>query len=93
MTEDPDFFGDDYTPSIDRERLLSGIARVRLFMSDGGWHSLAEISKACKVPEATASADLRALRRERYGGYIIDRRRRVPTGGTYEYRMKRKEDV
>lgn len=54
-------------------------------MRDGKWRTLAEISAATGAPEASASARLRDLRKERYGGFVVDRE--YVSQGLWKYRL------
>jgi hypothetical protein len=56
-------------------------------MGDGEWRTLAELSRATGIPEASASADLRHLRKSRFGGHTVNKRRRQPEGATWEYQL------
>ena len=87
------FDGQTYDPAHDRQRLTSQLARVKQCQADEQWRTLAEIHAITGDPEASISARLRDLRRSRFGGYQIDRRRRGPAcNGLWEYRMRRKSD-
>lgn len=79
------FDGDDYVPPRDNPRLTSQHARLRALMWDGKWRSLASISEATGDPPASMSAQLRHLRKKRFGGHTVDRR--YLGGGLYEYRV------
>jgi biotin operon repressor len=84
----PAFDGDTIDDALDTHRLRRQLDAVRtLLLARYSWHSLAEISQATGTPEASASARLRDLRKEKFGGYTIERRRRSP--GTFEYRLVR----
>ncbi len=54
-------------------------------MSDGQWHTLKKISDAIKEPPASVSAQLRHLRKPRFGGHDVQRR--YLGDGVYEYRV------
>lgn len=87
-----DFSGPAYDPAHDRARLTGQIQRVFqvLFVSRifGDWLTLAEIRERTGDPEASISAQLRHLRKPRFGGHTIDKRRRGdPAAGLWEYRM------
>lgn len=57
-------------------------------MSDHQWRTLQEISDATGIPQASASSDLRHLRKERNGSYIVEKRRlSLKHVGTYQYRL------
>lgn len=78
--------GETFEPEKDGERLGAQYIRVRDIMADGCWRSLGEIRAATDYPEASISARLRDMRR---GGFVVQRRRRLGVGGTYEYRALR----
>lgn len=84
MTTKPQFAGPDVTPA-DAERLTSQLERVRKFMADGEWRRLNQISAAVRGSEAGVSARLRDLRKARFGGYTVERKRLV--GGLWVYRI------
>jgi hypothetical protein len=48
---------------------------------------LFEIAAVTGDPQTSTSAQLRHLRKPRFGGYRIDKRRRVATAGSWEYRL------
>ena len=79
------FDGETYEPEIDQKRLTGQLLRVYTLMSDGHWRTLAQIAKEAQGSEASVSARLRDLRKERFGRYRIDKRRVV--GGLWEYKM------
>jgi len=81
----PQFDGATYSPERDHERLATQLERVKLLMRDGRWRTLRDISKLTDTPEASASAQLRNLRKPRFGGYTIERR--YIDNGLYEYRV------
>jgi len=84
----PRFNGPEYDHQKDGIRLSNQIQRIRSLMLDGRWRTLDEIHKRTGDPVASISAQLRHLRKPRFGGYSIDRRLR-PGGsrGLYEYRL------
>ena len=49
------------------------LERVFSLMSDGKPRTLAEISLATGDPQASVSARLRDLRKEKFGGYVVTR--------------------
>lgn len=82
------FNGSNYVPELDRRRLVGQLLRVYELMSDNQWRTLDEISNKTKDPHASISAQLRNLRKERFGSYIIDKRRRGEgTSGLWEYKL------
>ncbi|MFU8773205.1 MAG: hypothetical protein ACNA8H_12390 [Anaerolineales bacterium] len=80
------FNGDDYTPQRDNKRLLSQLERVKLVMSDGKWHTLAGIATTTGDPAPSVSAQLRHLRKPRFGGHTIAKQHL--NAGLYIYRME-----
>ncbi len=79
------FDGPDYSPALDHARLTGQIQRVYECVSDGQWRTLAEIGEATGDPHASVSAQLRHLRKDKFGAHTIEKRRRQ--GGLWEYRM------
>ena len=82
------FDGATFDPAKDTARLTTQMLRVCAFMTDGKWRTLREIGEAVEAPEASVSARLRDLRKPRFGGFTVDRRRRgVEDKGLFEYRV------
>ncbi len=82
------FNGPVYDPELDQERLSKQIGRVYSAMLDNDWHTLTELEIITADPQASISAQLRHLRKERFGGYTIEKRRRGDeTSGLWEYRL------
>jgi hypothetical protein len=80
--------GADYNPKVDQARLTKQLERVFCLMSDGVWRTLDQIALATGDPHASISAQLRNLRKPRFGGHTITKRRRGPAQhGLYEYRL------
>lgn len=79
------FDGVTYGPTLDRDRLTSQLDRVKALMIDGKWRSLANISQEVRGSEAGVSARLRDLRKPRFGGYTVNRRR--VEGGLWMYQL------
>lgn len=84
-------FGPAYDEQIDRTRLLDQMGRVKAAMASGQWQSLAELAARTGDPESSISAQLRHLRKARFGGYLVLKRRRTAQGGTWEYCLMTKE--
>lgn len=86
-------FGPAYDPAIDGRRVHRQMDVIRMFMLrqiPGTWLTLAEIEDATDYPQASVSAQLRHLRKERFGAWDVDKRRRVADAGTWEYRVRAK---
>lgn len=67
------FDGSDYLPERDNERLTRQHDKVFNLMKDGEWRTLDEISEAIKEPQASISAQLRHLRKARFGGHTVNK--------------------
>jgi hypothetical protein len=80
-------FGPAYCKGKDGNRIAKQIDAIRDYMLNTEWKALAEIEFALGYPQASISADLRHLRKERFGNYQVDKQRR--TEGTWEYRVRR----
>lgn len=78
------FDGPDVTEA-DTQRLTHQHDRLFKLMSDGRWRTLPGIAAVTKDPEASISAQLRHLRKPRFGGHTVERRR--VEGGLWEYRL------
>ena len=82
------FDGPAYEPAHDQARLSGQIARVWTVMGDRSWRTLNEIASLTGDPPASVSAQLRHLRKERFGGHTIERQARGDRGdGLWEYRL------
>jgi hypothetical protein len=82
---DPEFDGDDYQPDRDKPRLTGQIKEVFSFISDQKWHTVHRIAAITGHPEPSVSAQLRNLRKERFGGHTIDRK--YAGDGLYLFRL------
>jgi hypothetical protein len=84
----PRFDGVVYDPAFDDDRLRKQLGRVWACMRDGRWRTLAEIEAVTGDPQASISAQLRHLRKPRFGEYTIDKRPRGDRAqGLFEYRL------
>lgn len=83
-------FGPAYDQDLDGERILDQMTRIRETMLDGVWRTLPEINELTGDPPASISAQLRHLRKERFGSYLVEKRRRGEgKRGLWEYRVLR----
>lgn len=80
------FNGDDYDPERDNPRLIPQYERVRDLMLDGKWRTLGAIALETGDPTPSISAQLRHLRKKRFGGFTVDKR--YVGGGLYEYHVE-----
>ena len=83
------FNGPDYVPELDDVRLTGQVLRIFGLMKDGKWRTLSEIEEITKDPQASISAQLRHLRKERFGSHTIEKRRveGKEKSGLFEYRL------
>lgn len=82
------FDGRTFDPTLDSERLSSQLERVKEIMSDGNWHTLGELASLTHSSEAGCSARLRDLKKDRFGGYKIQKERvGNPACGLWQYRL------
>ena len=84
------FNGADYDHERDSVRLTGQILRIWNVVSDGRWRTLMDISSVTGDPEASISAQLRHLRKPRFGGYTVERE--YLHNGLYRYRVLPKEE-
>jgi hypothetical protein len=74
--------------AADCARLEGQTLRIYRLMIDGTWRTLEEIQRATGDPQASISAQLRHLRKGRFGAHIVDKRRRETQ---WEYRLQRRD--
>ena len=83
-----------YESEYDDVRLTGQIRRVARAMIDGEWRTLERIGRVTGDPQASISAQLRHLRKPRFGSHILEKR---PRGdrfrGLWEYRLIWNEEV
>jgi len=84
----PEFNGPVYESKHDKLRLTGQIFRVFKLMRDGKYRTLEEISDATGDPQASISAQLRHLRKRRFGKHEV---KKQPRGerkhGLWEYQL------
>ena len=79
------FNGPEYKPERDKKRLTNQLEDIKKLMFDGKWRTLAEISQITGHPESSISAQLRHLRKPRFGSYTVEREHLL--NGLYKYRV------
>ena len=80
------FNGPHYDHELDHSRLTGQIQRVYRTVITGDWVTLGEIEKMTGDPQASISAQLRHLRKERFGSHRVHLRRRGKReNGLWEY--------
>lgn len=60
-------------------------------MSDAKWRTLGEVAKETGAPEASISARLRDLRKEKFGGYLVERK--YHGDGLWAYRVMQRVPI
>lgn len=82
------FDGDTYDPKKDYRRLDTQMGRVYRLMCDGEWRTLEAIKAQCGGTDSSISARLRDFRKTKFGGYVMESRRRAGAApGVWEYRV------
>tara|TARA_R110000822_G_scaffold169_2_gene810 strand:- start:912 stop:1178 length:267 start_codon:yes stop_codon:yes gene_type:complete len=84
------FDGSDYQPERDNSRLTGQILRIYEFMSDKKWHTLHEIAENTGDAEASISAQLRNLRKDRFGKFNVQRE--YIKAGLYKYKVTKDQE-
>jgi hypothetical protein len=94
----PDFDGDDYVADRDNARLTNQIDKVRMYSSENnaGIYRVNEclvkqIAADLKQPEPSVSAQIRNLRKDRFGARTVNREYRG--NGCYAFKLEPKERV
>lgn len=87
------FNGPAYDPEEDCARLTGQIKRIFSLMQDGTWRTLSDINEATGDPESSISAQLRHMRKPRFGSHEVTRRARGERKhGLWEYRLQINEN-
>jgi hypothetical protein len=81
------FDGSTFDSLLDGERLSKQLGTVRTLMADQIWRTLPEIERITRYPQASISARLRDLRKDKFGSYRVERRRREGPSVIWEYRV------
>ncbi len=79
------FNGADYQAERDNDRLTGQLLRVFDCMKSGAWRTLPQIAQITGDPEASISAQLRHLRKTRFGGHTVNRE--YISDGLYRYQV------
>lgn len=75
-------------------RLKKQHETIRDILFGGQWLTLKELSQMTGYPEASISAQLRHLRKERFGAFIIEKRRVDGlASGLWEYHLSGRQPV
>lgn len=81
-----EFDGRHYDPEKDRERLTCQMKGVLECLLPGKWLTVSELSNKTNYPEPSISAQLRNMRKVKFGGLDIPGRYRKGTR-IFEYRL------
>lgn len=82
------FDGSDINAEKDNSRLTGQIKVIFNLMKDGKYRTLREIEDETDFPQSSISAQLRNLRKERFGSFNIEKRSRGDREkGLFEYRI------
>lgn len=82
------FNGAVYEPKEDNLRLVPQYWRIFKTMKDGRWRTLAEIEEITGDPAASISAQLRHMRKPRFGSHEVNKRSRGERcAGLWEYQL------
>lgn len=81
----PRFNGADYDPARDDDRLGEQLRRIFRLMADGKARTLGEIEEITGDPQPSISAQLRHLRKDRFGAHEVERK--YCGEGLYTYRL------
>jgi hypothetical protein len=88
INQSPHFNGPSYDPALDHKRLAKQHEVIRDIMLDGRFRTLEEIELLTGYPQASISAQLRHLKKLRFGAHrLVKRRRGDRTRGLYEYQI------
>lgn len=81
------FNGSNYDRNRDDDRLSAQYDRIFMLMQDGKWRALFEISNLTGDPPASISAQLRHMRKARFGSHTVNKRLRGELDGLWEYQL------
>ncbi len=79
------FNGADYRHNRDSARLASQYQSIFNLMQDGEFRTLSEISRLTGHPESSVSAQLRHMRKPRFGSHTVNRTH--CGNGLYKYQL------
>ncbi len=82
------FDGNYYNEKNDKVRLTKQLQGVYNCIRSGSWQTVQEIADITNYPQASISAQLRNLRKERFGGMDVEGRYRSGTR-IFEYKLNK----
>lgn len=77
-------------PAIERSdvpRLSGQLKKVYELMKDGGWFTIRQVARHVGCCEVSAASRMRDLRKERFGGHRVKRKRDQSRPGVFRYRL------
>lgn len=83
------FDGETFVQQRDGARLGEQMCAVLSLMADGRFRTLAEIASQTNAPESSVGARLRDLRKERFGGHVVNRE--YVERGLFKYQLVLRE--
>jgi hypothetical protein len=66
--------GESYEAKYDQKRLQNQTREIFNLMKDEKWRTLRQIEVSVKFPQSSISAQLRHLRKPRFGNHIVNKR-------------------
>ena len=82
------FDGAAYEHELDQKRLSRQYDIIYNLMKDEKWRTLRRIYVITGFPESSISAQLRHMRKPRFGSHTVNRRRNLSAGaGVFEYQL------
>lgn len=85
IKNEPAFGGTTFEEKIDGDRLRGQLRIVFDMMKDGRWRTPEEMEKITGFRWASINARLRDLRKARFGGFTVNRKR--VAGGQFAYQL------
>jgi hypothetical protein len=82
-------FDGAYVTQKDDKRLSGQQKDIFDYMKDGQWYRLKDVADSTGYPENSVSAQIRNLRKPKFGGHTVETRYvKTGKGGLYEYRLQ-----
>lgn len=87
----PNFSGPEYDHKRDHKRLTRQHEKIAAYMLNSThWRSIPLIARETGCPENSVQAQLRHLRKPRFGCYIVDKKLSASGNGLYVYRVRKR---
>jgi predicted transcriptional regulator len=82
------FEGSDFNPVFDQKRLSTQLLEIFSLMQDKTFRTLSEIEKITGHGQSSISAQLRNLRKQKFGSHTLNKKRRGQgSQGLFEYQI------